>query len=137
MVVVECFTGTLRSAKTKTQAAFTTITTKCSLVSAVLGGGGVVAAEPGNAVAGYALDHSESSSGPFSLTVGGAVHAAAAGNWQGNKYRMQGMTASLPEISFNEDFNYYTTHNLDILKCVLCDCAHASPLTFLLLVRSS
>ena len=38
------------------------------------------------------------------------------GNWQLNRYRMRGMTSALPAISHNEDYNYYTTHNLDRKK---------------------
>jgi len=43
------------------------------------------------------------------------------GQWQANEYRMRGMTSSLPNVSYNEDRNYYTTHNLDVLKYVVMD----------------
>lgn len=38
------------------------------------------------------------------------------GNWLVNRYRRHGMYTTIPSISYNEDYNYYTTHNKDILK---------------------
>jgi hypothetical protein len=33
---------------------------------------------------------------------------------------MRGMTSTLPLVPHNEDYNYYTTNNVDMLKYVGC-----------------